>query len=57
MLVVYVYRYAIGHAERYSMDSKHIGWLDHLAVDTKQYYESENMTMRGPTLKVLPHFF
>ncbi|XP_054168573.1 potassium voltage-gated channel subfamily H member 7-like [Oppia nitens] len=40
--------YAIGNAERPVLDSK-IGWLDHLANSTYQYYNSDGSG--GPTIK------
>lgn len=43
------YRYAIGNAERPGLLHK-IGWLDHLANATHQYYYSNSTG--GPTLRV-----
>ena len=41
--------YAIGSAERTGLDHK-IGWLDHLANETQQFYVA-NDTRSGPTIK------
>ncbi|CAG7722127.1 unnamed protein product [Allacma fusca] len=44
--------YAIGNAERSEVSRPRIGWLDHLANDTQQFYATENSTgPDGPTLK------
>eukprot|EP00057_Strongylocentrotus_purpuratus_P014942 XP_011669416.1 PREDICTED: potassium voltage-gated channel subfamily H member 7 isoform X3 [Strongylocentrotus purpuratus] len=41
--------YAIGSAERQQLEHQ-IGWLDHLANETHQYYV-DNVTSSGPTIK------
>ncbi|XP_063964224.1 potassium voltage-gated channel subfamily H member 7-like isoform X1 [Lytechinus pictus] len=41
--------YAIGSAERQQLEHQ-IGWLDHLANETHQYY-IDNVTSSGPTIK------
>ena len=46
-------RYAIGNAERSMFGKPKIGWLDHLANDTQQWYKIENDTESGgPELRV-----
>ncbi|ODN06245.1 Potassium voltage-gated channel subfamily H member 7 [Orchesella cincta] len=42
--------YAIGNAER-QFSTIRVGWLDHLANDTLQFYESSTNRTSGPTLK------
>lgn len=48
-VIDYFPRYAIGNAEREMLKSK-IGWLDHLAEDTGQYYYPNKTG--GPSIKV-----
>ena len=48
------FRYAIGNAERPGLAAK-IGWLDHLANDTHQFYFMNNTG--GPSLRVSDPFY
>lgn len=42
-------RYAIGNAEK--DDLSKVGWLEILANDTHQYYENQNKTEGGPSIR------
>lgn len=43
------FRYAIGNAEK--DDLSKVGWLEILANDTHQYYENQNKTDGGPSIR------